>query len=157
MDALIDRAIQIRRRSPGDDAFLEQLGRAAFSVFNPDAGLHTRRLVERPQTETLVLTRDRERLGFLVLTLRGEVASIDAVAVLAEERGRGLGTHLMQVAERVARQAGCRILTLTTAQANVEALELFLKCGFRIERRLARYYAAGQDACVLTRRLLARS
>ena len=40
-----------------------------------------------------------------------------------------------------------------TAGNGVEALELFLKCGFAIERRLARYYARGQDACILARAL----
>jgi len=65
----------------------------------------------------------------------------------------GVGTRLMQAAVRAARRRSVRRLSLTTAQANVEALALFLRCGFRIERRMPRFYAAGQDACVLSRSL----
>jgi ribosomal-protein-alanine N-acetyltransferase len=153
MDALIDRAIAIRRRGPGDDAFIERLAREAFGVFDPAAGAHILRLAGRASKETLVAERGRERVGFLVLARQGETASIEAIAVLCSERGHGVGTRLMQAAEQAARRAGCRRLSLTTAQANVEALELFLKRGFRIERRVPHYYTAGQDACVLTRTL----
>jgi [ribosomal protein S18]-alanine N-acetyltransferase len=153
MDALIDRAIAIRRRGPGDDAFIQRLAREAFAVFDPAAGARVLGLAERASKETLLAERGRERLGFLVLASQRETAWIEAIAVLSTERGRGVGTRLMQAAEHAARRAGCRRLSLTTAQANVEALELFLKRGFRIERRVPRYYTAGQDACVLTRAL----
>ncbi len=153
MDALIDRAIHVRRRGPGDDAFIDQLGRDAFGVFDPTAGARARRPAERSSTETLVAARQRDRVGFVVLATPGETAWIEAIAVLRAERGRGIGARLMQAAEHAARRAGSRRLSLTTAQANVEALELFLKRGFSIERRMARFYAGGQDACVLTRAL----
>jgi ribosomal protein S18 acetylase RimI-like enzyme len=153
MDALTDRAIEIRRRGPGDHAFIERLGREAFTVFDPEAGPSTRRLAERPDAEALVAVRGRDRLGFVVLVTRGTAAWIEAIAVLERERGRGVGMRLMRAAERAARGQGVRRLSLTTAAANVEALELFLRSGFRIERRVARFYAAGQDACVLGRSL----
>jgi ribosomal-protein-alanine N-acetyltransferase len=153
MDALIDRAIEIRHRGPGDDAFIERLGREAFAVFDPKAGTSTRLLAEHPDAEALVAVRGRERLGFLVLVTRGYKSWIEAIAVLERARGLGVGTRLMQAAVRAARRRGVRRLSLTTAQANVEALELFLRCGFRIERRMPRFYAAGQDACVLSRSL----
>ena len=122
-------------------------------MFDPKAGPSTRRLAERPDAETLVAVRGRDRLGFLVLVTRGSTAWIEAIAVLEPERGLGVGMRLMQAAVRAARRHGVRRVSLTTAQANVEALELFLRCGFRIERRMPRFYAAGLDACVLSRSL----
>jgi ribosomal protein S18 acetylase RimI-like enzyme len=60
---------------------------------------------------------------------------------------------LLAAGIELARGAGARDVRLMTAQANVEALELFLKSGFRISERVARFYPRGQDACALVRRL----
>jgi len=100
-----------------------------------------------------VAVRDGQRLGFVTLEFGRSGGWIQAIAVSLGERGRGVGGALMAEAIRVARRAGVPRLRLTTAQANVEALELFLKCGFLIERRMPRHYARGQDACVLGRAL----
>jgi len=103
---------------------------------------------------TLVAARSGEPLGFVVVERRGEGrASLQAIAVEAGERGRGIGTRLVNAAIHLARSSGARELDLWTAQANVEALAVFLKVGFRIEERQPRFYARGQDACRLVRSL----
>lgn len=83
----------------------------------------------------------------------GASASIDAIAVVAAERGRGVGRSLMLAAERDAHARGVRSLSLVTAHANLAALDLFLRCGFAITRRVALRYARGQDACRLVKSL----
>ncbi len=137
----------------GDDAFIERLSRQAFADFDPLAGPHTLSLTQGDGVVTRVAVRDGERLGFVVLQFGPSVGWIQAIAVSPSERGQGVGRTLVAEAIRVARRTGVRRLRLTTAQANVEALELFLKCGFAIERRVPRHYARGQDACVLGRAL----
>ncbi len=153
MRAVLERAVSLRPRTDDDDAFIARLSRQAFSDFDPLAGPRTVSLASRDGVVTRVAARDGERLGFVTLEFGRSGAFIQAIAVSAAERGRGVGEKLMAEAIRVARGAGAPRLRLTTAQANVEALELFLKCGFVIERRLPRYYARGQDACVLGRAL----
>jgi ribosomal protein S18 acetylase RimI-like enzyme len=60
---------------------------------------------------------------------------------------------LLAEAVNAARAAGSVELRLCTAQANLEALELFAKLGFEIVSRTPRFYPRGQDGCTLKRRL----
>ena len=153
MGAVLERAISIRSKTTEDDAFVAQLSAYAFGDFHHQAAATTLHLTRRPGSTTRLAVRGDERLGFVVVERERDGAWISAIAVAPSERGRGVGARLMAEAARLARGSGAARLRLTTAQANVEALELFLKCGFSIERRIPRYYARGQDACVLTRAL----
>lgn len=153
MGAVLERTVSFRARTTDDDAFIERLSRQAFSDFDPLAGPHTLSLARRDGVLTRLAVRDGQRLGFVTLEFGGSGAWLQAIAVSPGERGRGVGAALMAETIRVARRAGAPRLRLTTAQANVEALELFLKCGFAIERRVPRHYTRGQDACVLGRAL----
>lgn len=153
MGAVLERSVRLRPLTAADDTFVARLSAEAFSAFDPHAGPHTLALTRREDVVTRVAVRDARRLGFVSVEFSRGAAWIQAIAVSAHERGSGVGGKLMAEAIRVARRAGTRRLHLTTAQANVEALELFLKCGFVIERRLPRFYTHGQDACVLGRAL----
>jgi ribosomal protein S18 acetylase RimI-like enzyme len=75
-----------------------------------------------------------------------------AIAVVERERGRGVGSALLKAAEIRARAGGTPGITLHTAEANVAALELFTKRGFRVRRRLRRYYVGVFDACELVKK-----
>jgi ribosomal protein S18 acetylase RimI-like enzyme len=149
----LDRAVTFRPKAADDDAFIERLSQTAFSDFDPIAGPHTLSLTRRDGVVTRVALRDGRRLGFVAVEFGRSGAWIQAIAVGPSERGRGVGGKLMLEAMRVARRAGAARIRLTTAQANVEALELFLKYRFVIERRVPRHYSRGQDACVLGRAL----
>lgn len=92
--------------------------------------------------------RSERAIGFVVLRAeRGELAEVQAIAVVEEERGRGFGRALLEAAERAARVAGASGMLLHTADANLAAFELFMKSGFRITRRILRYYRNVYDAC----------
>jgi len=146
------RELEIRRASPGDRSFVASLAREAFGVFTRHAESTTAKMLHVPGSVTLVAERGRRPIGFVVVEARGRgLASIQAIAVRPGEHGQGVGQRLMSAAIRVAREGGATELRLCTAQANVEALSLFLKAGFRIVRRMPRFYARGQDACELVR------
>jgi ribosomal protein S18 acetylase RimI-like enzyme len=154
MRSSLESPPNIRRGSPADEAFAARLGGAAFRDFDPRAREHTLSLVRGQNALTLVAWVEGEPLGFVVLEMaRDGVALLQAIAVEPRARGRGVGAALLAAAERLAHEREAPALRLCTAQANVEALELFLKHGFRIERRLARFYANGQDACTLVKAL----
>ena len=80
-------------------------------------------------------------------------AELCAIAVDEYARGTGIGAALLAKVERVLSLAGFSEITMHTAQANLSALELFLKHGFRIERRLPRFYRGVFDACALRKRI----
>jgi ribosomal protein S18 acetylase RimI-like enzyme len=151
MRATLAAPFGIRPASAADSAFCGELGAQAFGVFDPNARAHTLRLVAGSGAVTLVAVRGTERLGFVVVEpgQQGD-AFIQAIAVAKFARGHGTGKRLLEAAKSVAKQRGARRLRLCTASANLEALELFLKAGFVIERRMPKFYARGQDACALS-------
>ena len=91
-------------------------------------------------------------VGFAVV-VHGPTARLDAIAVTAEHRGTGVGRQLLAGAERVAKRNGAARMTLATAETNLAALDLFLRSGYRITRRLPRYYSRGQDALEMSKKL----
>lgn len=151
MSAVLSHEVGIRRFAPEDEPFVAALAREAFAPFTRHPEDSTRRMLREPSSMTLVATRAGKPVGFVVVEDHGGgLASIQAIAVTPAERARGVGQELLNAAIRVAREAGGRRLRLCTAQANVEALALFLKAGFRIVRRMPRFYPRGQDACELS-------
>jgi ribosomal protein S18 acetylase RimI-like enzyme len=150
----LDTTVRIRRALPSDRAFLAALAHTAFSDFDPRAREHTLASVTAAGAVTLVALRGDQPVGFGVLEFRRGDAALQAIAVEARERGRGVGGRLMHAVEHAARKQGAAALRLCTAQANVEALALFIKHGFRIERRMPRFYPNGQDACMLGKSVL---
>lgn len=142
---------KIRRLLASDEPFVRALSEQAFSEFARDAAQSTAAMAR--QFGGLVVERDGRALGFAVLRLGREGAELVAIAVLEEERGRGLGRALLTACEDAARRSGAPFLTLRTADANLAAAELFHKHGYRVTRRLPRYYAGVFDARELTKRL----
>jgi GNAT superfamily N-acetyltransferase len=65
----------------------------------------------------------------------GVEAQIEDLFVLPSERGRGLGSKLVQSAICRAREHGCSLIVLNTNERNTEALRLYTKIGFTAERR----------------------
>ena len=56
---------------------------------------------------------------------------VNVLAVLPEHRGRGLGRRLLELADAVAREAGCRELSIIVSDANARAIRLYERVGYR--------------------------
>jgi ribosomal protein S18 acetylase RimI-like enzyme len=99
---------------------------------------------------TWLACRGVQPVGFAVVRSAGRGAvELCAIAVAIEERGLGVGAELLaEVEHRLAVEGGGR-LGIHTAQANLAAMDLFLKHGFQVERRLAGYYRGVFDACAM--------
>ncbi len=99
---------------------------------------------ERPTALWPVLRRHlsfvRALWAFFILLLLGtaapdpDTAVIEAVAVLPEARGRGVGRALMSQALEEARRAGRRRVALYVVEGNEPAVRLYASLGFRKER-----------------------
>lgn len=152
----LESRVAIRRAARSDEAFLARLGHDAFGDFDHHTREHTLAIVRHPGAVTVVITLDETPVGFATVDLsRGAVAHLQAIAVRAAERGRGFGQRLLAAVERACRARGATLLELVTAQANVEAIALFMRAGFTIERRHRRFYGRGQDACTMIKDLSA--
>ncbi len=98
----------------------------------------------------------REIVGFLIARLEigrlpsertsvrvGHLVTID---VLPDWQGRGIGSLLLQEAERRLRQAGARAIVLETAVDNVRAIRFYTKHGYVVLGRVRGYYLGEKDA-----------
>jgi ribosomal protein S18 acetylase RimI-like enzyme len=60
---------------------------------------------------------------------------INALATLPEYRGQGLGSELLEVANRLALESGCDELSLEVFEQNEGAVRLYERHGYRISAR----------------------
>ncbi|MEM1873754.1 MAG: GNAT family N-acetyltransferase [Acidilobaceae archaeon] len=89
------------------------------------------------------LTIEPQRVGHLV-----------SIAVLAPYRGRGIGSRLLSESIRVVRDVyGAVSMYLEVRVSNTIAIRLYEKHGFRKARLIKSYYADGEDAYVMVKRL----
>lgn len=139
--------MRIRKKRAGDDPVLGEISREAFGEYSPKAGLATVGMTKERGALTWVVVVDGEVRGFAVLKLTGgSEGYVNAIAVDASFRGRGIGRKLLRGLIAEAAERGVRVLRLVTAEANLGAMDLFIDVGFRIEHREPGYYPRGQDA-----------
>ena len=55
---------------------------------------------------------------------------VNVLAAYPENRGQGLGAHLLSVAEKIACEAGCQGMSLIVSDANSGARRLYERCGY---------------------------
>ncbi len=134
-----------------DDAgFIKTLSQWAFDEYSNDAGAGTLWMAEHYRT--FVATMEDRHVGFAIVDLvRQPHAELTAIAVSPGERGRGVGGHLLSIVESATRNVGRGCLVAHTADANLAALDLLIKHGYRITRRLPRYYVGMYNACELVK------
>ena len=141
----------VRPLRPGDEAFVAELGKEAFTEYSPHASMHTSHMAA--EAHTLIAECDGAAVGLAVVSLRAGRAHLAALAVRTEWRGIGIGGVLLAAAERFARARGAVEMELTTAESNLAASELFLRSGYKRTARHARYYARGQHAIEMSKAL----
>lgn len=77
------------------------------------------------------------------------LASFDLywIAVHERHRGRGLGRQILGKVENLVREAGgMRLYIETSGRADYAPThQFYLRCGYRVEARLADFYAPGDD------------
>lgn len=152
MEVAAPPSLLIRKRRSADDRDILRLAVQAFAEYDLQPALTVQRLVQRGAT--WVAWRGSATVGFAtVLPAARNRVDLCAIAVDEDARGRGVGRSLLAHVELSAARAGIEEIRLQTAQSNVAALELFVKCGFRIERRMPRYYRGVYDACALSKRI----
>jgi ribosomal protein S18 acetylase RimI-like enzyme len=144
---------RIRLRQAEDDAFIVRVATQAFAEFSRDPGRGTLRMARAGVT--WIAERGELRVGFAVVHRTGRAsAELAAIAVDEQRRARGVGGELLDAVERALLATGVQELTLHTALANLAALELFYKRGYRSQQRLPRFYRGVFEACLMRKQLV---
>ncbi len=89
-------------------------------------------------------------IGFSGLKKRGHVVS---VAVIPEHRKKGVGEALVSSAMDAMRTYNAKQCYLEVRVSNDPAIELYKKMGFEVTRTSQSYYADGEDAYIMTKKL----
>ena len=143
---------RIRNGTLVDRDFVADLSRRVFSAY----GEYDRILpacLDDPQFHTIVSEQEDRPAGFCMLSIGDGIGEVVAVAVDPRWQGRGIGRQLMEAIVEDARGTGLALLVLKTATRNLPAQGMFRRIGFEETGRVAGYYAGGQTAIGMCKRL----
>ena len=103
-------------------------------------------------------TASQSIVGFIVAEAGSRKAGhIITIDVLPQARQAGVGSQLLQSAEKRLRAAGCDSVILETAIDNRTALAFYTTHQYNALRTIPGYYSDGVDALVLKKNLLSPS
>ncbi|MEM2119297.1 MAG: ribosomal protein S18-alanine N-acetyltransferase [Candidatus Bathyarchaeia archaeon] len=89
-------------------------------------------------------------VGLKGLIKKGHVVS---VAVLEEHRKKGIGTALVNKAMEAMKMYGAKQCYLEVRVTNEAAINLYKKLGLEVTRTISGYYADGEDAYLMSKKL----
>jgi ribosomal protein S18 acetylase RimI-like enzyme len=95
-------------------------------------------------------------LGFIVAETQRKTGHIITIDVVAEARRLGIGSALLQEAEKLLTRAGATSVELETPVNNDAAIRFYKKEGYFVEKTSAGYYSNQMDALVMTKDLDAK-
>ena len=110
-------------------------------------------LLLNPSAFSIVFENRKRIIASLILYLDGVSARVLTIAVHPSFRRRGLGRRLMYEAELMGKRLRQNKITLEVSTKNNPAINMYMKLGFRIEGVVENYYAWGEDAYTMTKRI----
>jgi len=145
--------VRVRRGRPGDAA-----GILALEAHFPGDRMSlrsVRRFLRVPSARVWVIEDAGEVVAATILLLRrtSRYGRIYSVVVAPQCRGRGLARHMLECAQRHARQLGLAGLVLEVRVDNTAARALYRELGYVETQRLEAYYEDGHDGVKLRRML----
>ncbi|WP_299395674.1 GNAT family N-acetyltransferase [Pelagibius sp.] len=132
--------LTLRRAAPDDAKAVHDLVCAAFARHVPALGRKPRPMLADyafavRAHEVWLVEMPEAAVAVLELIAAEDHLVVQALAVRPDHQGRGLGTALLQLAEREARRQGRGLLKLSSPEVMTESLALCLGLGFRETRR----------------------
>ena len=105
------------------------------------------RLSESAHGATFVCTTDGTLAGFVSVEIHSwnQLAQLQGLAVHPDWLRRGVGTQLVEAAEGLVRDRGCRGIYLDTPVDNHGARDFYIAQGFTEDYRMTRYYSDTLD------------
>lgn len=130
--------VRTRRASPADVGALHELARSAYQPYVETIGIRPAPLdadyssaVTDPRHEVWVAQGPTAVVGLLVLVLHDDYLYVENVAVAPPAQGAGIGTALLDLAERRALEQGLDEVRLFTHQQMTRNIALYTARGYR--------------------------
>jgi ribosomal protein S18 acetylase RimI-like enzyme len=105
--------------------------------------------------ELRVVVDGQQVLGYVLLLFRAgtNLARLYSIAIAPAAQGRGLSKQLLLLAEQLAQQHHCAFMRLEVNSANAPAIALYRKDAYKVIGTIRHYYANGDDALRMEKRL----
>jgi [ribosomal protein S18]-alanine N-acetyltransferase len=149
--------VQVRLYQPQDFAALHTLDQQCFPRGIAYAEEELRQFLSARDAIVRVADRDGEILGFIIAqiyrgrpTFQGRIITID---VAPAHRKSGVGGLLMDACEEEMRRRAVARVRLEVAASNISAQSFYRKYMYEAIGRIAEYYATGEDALVMQKKL----
>lgn len=110
-----------------------------------------------PVNKFIVIEADGKIVGFNNFMITFNSATITQIAVTREYRRKGLATILLNEMEKMFPKEGEDIVenvTLEVRSSNLAAIKLYEKHGYEVVAKKPHYYADGEDAIYMVKRLM---
>jgi GNAT superfamily N-acetyltransferase len=114
-------------------SLLNELGYGDTESF---MGKRLQQLIDHPNEMLLVAEEGQTVLGFLSLhfipqlALEGDFARISYFCIADGERSKGVGQHLLEHAEQIARQRGCDRMEVHCHERRIKANQFYAREGY---------------------------
>lgn len=114
-----------------------------------------RYLLLKARSCVLVAERKGEIIGSIIILLRPSISNIRIYSLNVHPGCRrvGIGSQLMDAAEKFAKENGFGNITLEVGVENRTAQGLYQSKGFSVDKKLKNYYKNGEDALHFLKKL----
>jgi ribosomal-protein-alanine N-acetyltransferase len=146
-------SFRIRQSEKADFDILWRIDQACFDPQLAYSRTEMAVYMRRPRSFTLVAEGDAGIQGFVVAESRRKTGHIITIDVVEHARRSGVGSALLQAAEKRLIQAGVLMVALETPVSNEAAIRFYKRQGYFVEKTIAGYYSGRLDALVMTKEL----
>ena len=141
----------IRSMTSSDVDAVVTIEQASFST--PWCRDHFEHEISAPYSFPSVAEYNCTVVGYVCLMSLFEEAQILDIAVVPEQRGRGIAQLLMDHAVAVAQEKEAELLALEVRASNSAAIALYERCGFVRTGIRLNYYEGRDDAVLMAKNL----
>jgi ribosomal protein S18 acetylase RimI-like enzyme len=110
---------------------------------------HYRTFIFKEKRVLLGAKENGKTIGAISLMISRGTARIGSFAVSKGNRGKGVGTALLDECKRIVKENGCQKIWLLTLP-KLPAYQFYKKQGFFEEARLKRHFG-GKDLCIMSK------
>jgi ribosomal protein S18 acetylase RimI-like enzyme len=148
--------IRVRDYEAGDFDVLCEIDRLCYEAAIAYSRREMRAYLTAPGSECVVAEDGEGIAGFCITAHKKEKAYIVTIDVLEAFRKRGVGSALLNEAEKRLAAQGVRSIALDTATDNFSAISFWQKHGYRKIGVRRGYYPKGRDAFAMVKPLAHR-
>lgn len=142
----------LRSFQPADLAVIHKIDQSCFPPGIAYTASDLQRFIAHAKSQTWVAEECGDIAGFLIANLEPQrVGHIITIDVIESRRRSGVGTLLMNAAEKWAEEKRLSLIYLETADDNKAAQSFYAARGFRKVDEVLHYYPNGQTAWVMVK------